>query len=253
MVLCSAHCFRRVTPPPFDSSRGDDHSGGITSPFRRLRQPETGPPSAAFPASTLRPVSSQHLDRPSYKVDFSIIVKTVVKQRRIVEKPAGSHYRGGTEAARAYDAAVVCLRGPSAMINFPDDPPVIPFDGDHTLLSPSQIQVATSRHTRRVSESKDADVVDNGRSGVEKIVRTLDVRVSRIVNLAKVDKRSADDDDHGEGVEGAVLHHDFKIVDEFKHVLECGLFDEFKHGLYSGNELGSTTQHKQVEVSNVKE
>ncbi|KAJ8532097.1 hypothetical protein K7X08_012020 [Anisodus acutangulus] len=116
------------------------------------------------------------------------------------------------EAARAYDAAVVCLCGPSGMINFPDDPPVIPFDGDHTLLSPSQIQVATSRHARKVSDLKMLMWRTMGdqvwRVCFLEIVRTLDVRVSRIVNLAKVDKRSADDDDHGEGVEGVVLHHD---------------------------------------------
>ncbi|KAK4368486.1 hypothetical protein RND71_012278 [Anisodus tanguticus] len=52
--------FRRVTPPPFDSSRREDHGGGITSPFRRPRWPEITPPSAAFqrPFRRLRRVSS---------------------------------------------------------------------------------------------------------------------------------------------------------------------------------------------------
>ncbi|KAK4379325.1 hypothetical protein RND71_001187 [Anisodus tanguticus] len=40
----------------------------------------------AFPASTSRPVTSQHLYRPSYKMVFSIIVETVVEQRRIAKK-----------------------------------------------------------------------------------------------------------------------------------------------------------------------
>ncbi|XP_004243693.1 ethylene-responsive transcription factor ERF018 [Solanum lycopersicum] len=65
-------------------------------------------------------------------------------------------YDTAEEAARAYDAAVVCLRGPSAMINFPDDPPLISCDADNYKLSPSEIQVKASRHARssstRVSE-----------------------------------------------------------------------------------------------------
>lgn len=49
------------------------------------------------------------------------------------------------EAARAYDAAVVCLRGPSAQLNFPQNPPGIVSGAD---LSPVQIQIAASRHAR---------------------------------------------------------------------------------------------------------
>ncbi|KAL8236492.1 hypothetical protein R6Q59_017573 [Mikania micrantha] len=55
-------------------------------------------------------------------------------------------YDTAEEAARAYDAALFCLRGPSAVINFPTQPPDIPSTAD---LSPSQIQVAASRHARR--------------------------------------------------------------------------------------------------------
>ncbi|KAK4483705.1 hypothetical protein RD792_010907 [Penstemon davidsonii] len=55
-------------------------------------------------------------------------------------------YETEEEAARAYDAAVFCLRGPSVVLNFPDDPPEILSAGE---LSPSQIQVAASKHARR--------------------------------------------------------------------------------------------------------
>lgn len=56
-------------------------------------------------------------------------------------------YDTAEEAGRAYDAAVFCLRGPSAVLNFPDDPPDILSAEE---LSPSQIQVAASKHARRL-------------------------------------------------------------------------------------------------------
>nr|QNI23821.1 AP2/ERF transcription factor [Camptotheca acuminata] len=54
-------------------------------------------------------------------------------------------YETAEEAAKAYDAALFCLRGPSAMLNFPEDPPNIP---SARQLLPSEIQVAASRHAR---------------------------------------------------------------------------------------------------------
>lgn len=42
-------------------------------------------------------------------------------------------------AARAYDAAVVCLRGPSATLNFPDSPPSLP-----RCKSPRDVQAAAA-------------------------------------------------------------------------------------------------------------
>lgn len=46
------------------------------------------------------------------------------------------------KAARAFDAALYCLRGPGARFNFPDNPPEIP--GGRTL-TPQQIQVVANR------------------------------------------------------------------------------------------------------------
>ncbi|KAI8548163.1 hypothetical protein RHMOL_Rhmol07G0251000 [Rhododendron molle] len=60
-------------------------------------------------------------------------------------------YRTAEEAARAYDAAAFCLRGPSATVNFSDCPSVVP---DAAELSRSQIQVAASRHAQRAAEEE---------------------------------------------------------------------------------------------------
>ncbi|XP_038712461.1 ethylene-responsive transcription factor ERF017-like [Tripterygium wilfordii] len=46
------------------------------------------------------------------------------------------------KAARAFDASLFCLRGPSAKFNFPDNPPDIP--GGRSM-SPPEIQLVASR------------------------------------------------------------------------------------------------------------
>ncbi|GLJ05160.1 hypothetical protein SUGI_0012430 [Cryptomeria japonica] len=47
-------------------------------------------------------------------------------------------YPTAEQAARAYDAASYCLRGPSAFLNFPDSPPDVPYPCDN--LSPEEIR-----------------------------------------------------------------------------------------------------------------
>lgn len=51
-------------------------------------------------------------------------------------------YDSAAKAARAFDAALFCLRGPGAKFNFPDDPPEI--DGGR-MLTPAEIQ-AVAQH-----------------------------------------------------------------------------------------------------------
>jgi hypothetical protein len=52
-------------------------------------------------------------------------------------------YKTAEQAARAYDAAVYCLRGPNAQFNFPDSVPAIP---SASSLSRQQIQVAAAKY-----------------------------------------------------------------------------------------------------------
>ncbi|CAK9224260.1 unnamed protein product [Sphagnum jensenii] len=54
-------------------------------------------------------------------------------------------------AARAYDAAVVALRGPNAPLNFPDSPPTLQI---HDTLSPRAIQAAAAAAAASAEESR---------------------------------------------------------------------------------------------------
>lgn len=54
------------------------------------------------------------------------------------------------KAARAFDAALYCLRGREAKFNFPDNPPDIP--GGRSL-NPQEIQVVASRYANENSSS----------------------------------------------------------------------------------------------------
>lgn len=54
-------------------------------------------------------------------------------------------YKTAEQAARAYDAAVYCLRGPNAKFNFPGSVPAIP---SAFSLSRRQIQLAAARYAR---------------------------------------------------------------------------------------------------------
>ncbi|XP_057507321.1 ethylene-responsive transcription factor ERF017-like [Actinidia eriantha] len=51
-------------------------------------------------------------------------------------------YKSAEKAARAFDAALFCLRGPSAKFNFPENPPEI---AGGRSLTPAEIQVAAAR------------------------------------------------------------------------------------------------------------
>lgn len=59
-------------------------------------------------------------------------------------------YDSAEKAARAFDAALFCLRGHGAKFNFPDSPPEI---AGGRSLSPAQIQVAAAKFANSGSDS----------------------------------------------------------------------------------------------------
>ncbi|KAK4352143.1 hypothetical protein RND71_027661 [Anisodus tanguticus] len=61
-------------------------SGPVPIPTNRDKAAENRPVGGGLSGVTPHSVTSQHLYRPSYKVDFLIIVETVVEQRRIAGK-----------------------------------------------------------------------------------------------------------------------------------------------------------------------
>ncbi|KAJ8558010.1 hypothetical protein K7X08_004776 [Anisodus acutangulus] len=60
-------------------------------------------------------------------------------------------YDTAEKAARAFDAAQFCLRGPNAKFNFPDNPPNI-FGGER--LSPAEIQAVAARFANDYVQSQ---------------------------------------------------------------------------------------------------
>lgn len=66
-------------------------------------------------------------------------------------------YETAEMAARAYDAAVFCLRGASAKFNFPDTPPDIP---SAESLTPEQIRTAAARFAYQYSAAAGASTAE---------------------------------------------------------------------------------------------
>lgn len=81
-------------------------------------------------------------------------------------------YDTAEKAARAFDAAVFCLRGRKAKFNFPDNPPEIPNGGS---LSPGAIQDAAARFAQSTHMDQPVARVDNSDSLSSSDLFTLNV------------------------------------------------------------------------------
>ncbi|CAI0448272.1 unnamed protein product [Linum tenue] len=74
-------------------------------------------------------------------------------------------YTSPEKAARAFDAALFCLRGPAARFNFPDDPP---DSGRGRSLSPQEIQALAVRYANNYNHA----TTQATRGGEEEATRT---------------------------------------------------------------------------------
>ncbi|GER36596.1 ethylene-responsive transcription factor [Striga asiatica] len=73
-------------------------------------------------------------------------------------------YDSAEKAARAFDAALFCLRGPGAKFNFPEDPPEIP---GRQGLSPAEIQAVAQHYGNSYAGPGNNDQRQMGRTGGE--------------------------------------------------------------------------------------
>ncbi|CAA0810644.1 Ethylene-responsive transcription factor ERF016 [Striga hermonthica] len=73
-------------------------------------------------------------------------------------------YDSAEKAARAFDAALFCLRGPGAKFNFPEDPPEIP---GRQGLSPTEIQAVAQHYGNNYAGPGNNDQRQMGRTGGE--------------------------------------------------------------------------------------
>lgn len=68
-------------------------------------------------------------------------------------------YNTAEKAARAFDAALFCLRGPNAKFNFPDDPPNI---AGGQALTPPEIQAVAQNYANSYSGSSSNQPPESG-------------------------------------------------------------------------------------------
>ncbi|KAK6137115.1 hypothetical protein DH2020_029146 [Rehmannia glutinosa] len=67
-------------------------------------------------------------------------------------------YDTAEKAARAFDAALFCLRGPNAIFNFPDDPPRISGGQD---LTPAEIQSVAQHYANSYSGGSSSNQIED--------------------------------------------------------------------------------------------
>ncbi|XP_054819314.1 ethylene-responsive transcription factor ERF017-like [Prosopis cineraria] len=66
-------------------------------------------------------------------------------------------YDSAEKAARAFDAALLCLRGGRANFNFPDTPFLFHLPDDHRSLTPHQIQLLASSFAKQLPHESPAE------------------------------------------------------------------------------------------------
>ncbi|KAE8658025.1 ERF017 protein [Hibiscus syriacus] len=110
-------------------------------------------------------------------------------------------YDSPEKAARAFDAALYCLRGRDAKFNFPENPPDI---AGGQLLSPPEIQVVAARFAREVETDGEDNHNNNNNNnnsvGTEQYTSSSSVSVSDVTAMTTQ-------------VEESGHHHDEEMMD----------------------------------------
>lgn len=85
-------------------------------------------------------------------------------------------YDTAEKAARAFDAALFCLRGGNAKFNFPDNPPDIP---NGRSMTPAEIQVAATRFAHLASDPGTSGRVEDLDSNSDSLTSSSDQVLQR--------------------------------------------------------------------------
>ena len=98
---------------------------------------------------------------------------------RFREKIYLGSYKTAEQAARAFDAAMYCLKGPNAKLNFPDSVPAIP---SASSLSPQQIKVAAAKYALNelpfISPSLDDNIDNNNKEKISQSSMVSEMELS---------------------------------------------------------------------------
>ncbi|KAK8602411.1 hypothetical protein V6N13_057958 [Hibiscus sabdariffa] len=116
-------------------------------------------------------------------------------------------YDSAEKAARAFDAALFCLRGRDAKFNFPENPPDI---AGGRSLSPPEIQVVAARFAREVESGGDENHHRNNNNnnlGTEQYTSSSSVSVSDVTTATTQ-------------VEESGHHHDEEMDWSFLNMLD---------------------------------
>ncbi|GER36097.1 integrase-type DNA-binding superfamily protein [Striga asiatica] len=131
-------------------------------------------------------------------------------------------YNTAEKAARAFDAALYCLRGRAAQFNFPDDPPEIP--GGRSM-SPAEIQAAAAQFAREVPPRA---------TGVSGRVDSLDSRADSFGSASGLCPSMSDEVVAQAGCEMTEIPIDNDFLDQFftmgsgpDNISDFGLFPGF--------------------------
>lgn len=135
-------------------------------------------------------------------------------------------YDSAEKAARAFDAALFCLRGHTAKFNFPDNPPDIP--GGRTL-SRSEIQAAAAQFANSVEPPR-SSTTDRSMLPIESASPSLSESTVQMDSDATHDGSFSDFFQTMGSTNGGSDYAMFPAFDDFTHELYAQPFPTYDYG-----------------------